>query len=103
MVDLLLQVIRFVAIRVLLQHKDWEARMAGNVNAASIYSSGGGEIRRESHGWILGAGLLLLELLGLVQHRSVKDHGSGKYGTDRIPVEAYNRVRVFDVAPAFDA
>jgi hypothetical protein len=34
MVDLLLQVITFVAIRVLLQHKDWEARMAGDFNAA---------------------------------------------------------------------
>jgi hypothetical protein len=65
MVDLLLQVIRFVGIRVLLQHKNWEARMTGNFNAASIYSWGGGEIRRlnAAHGWILGAGLLLLGCL----------------------------------------
>jgi hypothetical protein len=79
--------------------------MAGDFNAASIYSRGGGKIRRlnAAHGWILGAGLLLLGLLGLVQHGAVKDHGRGKHGTDRITLEASNRVRTFDVAAAFDA
>jgi hypothetical protein len=66
MVDLLLQVIRFVAIRVLFQHKNWEARMADNFKAASIYSWGGGEMNSKwikrlnaARGWILGVGLLL--------------------------------------------